>query len=382
MPTRTEQVLTDLGLVDHHVHGVIDHDPDRPEFEDLITESAWPAGTGLTFFDTQLGFSLRRLCAPVLDLASGCAPEEYLERRAELGCAEVNRRLLRASGIATYLLETGYRGDDILSPDEFGEVAAARTFEVVRLERVAENLAATGVGAAEFVARYAETLAAAVTDAVGLKSIMAYRNGGLDFDPDRPTLAQAEAAAGEWLAAIAAGAPMRIEHPVLLRFILWAGVDTGLPLQFHVGYGDPDIDLARCNPLHMTEFLRRTRTSGTQFALLHCYPYHREAGYLAHVFPHVYCDVGLGVNYTGSRSDTVLAEAVELTPFHKALFSSDAFGLSELHFLGAKLFRRGLARVFAEFCEHGDWTEPDAARVAELIGRDNAVRLYRLPEGA
>ncbi len=378
---RLTEVLTHLGLVDHHVHGVIDHDPDRAEFEDLITESAWPAGDGLTFFDTQLGFSVRRLCAPVLDLEPSCPPEDYLSRRSELGASEVNARLLRASGIATYLLETGYRGDDILGPEEFASVSGARTFEVVRLERVAETLIAAGVGAAEFVTRYPDALRDATRNAVGLKSIMAYRYG-LDFDPARPSREEAVSAADEWLAAINTGAPARLDHPVLLRYVLWAGVDTGLPLQFHVGYGDPDVDLARCNPLHMTAFLRATRASGTRVALLHCYPYHREAGYLAHVFPHVYCDVGLAVNYVGSRSDAVIAESLELTPFHKALFSSDAFGLPELHFLGAQLFRRGLARVLTGFCLDGDWSEPDAVRVAELVGRHNAARLYRLPEGS
>ena len=34
----------------------------------------------------------------------------------------------------------------------------------------------------------------------------------------------------------------------------------------------------------------------------------------------------------------MLAEALELTPFHKMLYSSDAFGLPELHYLGAAAF--------------------------------------------
>ena len=52
--------------------------------------------------------------------------------------------------------------------------------------------------------------------------------------------------------------------------------------------------------------------------LLHCYPFHREAGYLAQVFPHVYFDVGLAVNYTGRAAGAVLAESLELAPFGKA----------------------------------------------------------------
>nr|BFE88209.1 hypothetical protein GCM10020093_108100 [Planobispora longispora] len=33
--------------------------------------------------------------------------------------------------------------------------------------------------------------------------------------------------------------------------------------------------------------------------LLHNYPYHREAGYLAQVFPHVFADVSLALHNVG-----------------------------------------------------------------------------------
>jgi predicted TIM-barrel fold metal-dependent hydrolase len=112
--------------------------------------------------------------------------------------------------------------------------------------------------------------------------------------------------------------------------------------------------------------------------LLHCYPYHRQAGYLAHVFPHVYMDVGEALNHVGARSAAVLAEALELTPFHKMLYSSDAFGLPELHFLGAAGFRRDLARVTGAFVADGAWSSADAERVGHLIGTANAHRVYRL----
>jgi hypothetical protein len=78
--------------------------------------------------------------------------------------------------------------------------------------------------------------------------------------------------------------------------------------------------------------------------LLHNYPYHREAGYLAQVFPHVYVDAGLATHNLGARAPALLAEALELTPFGKFLYSSDAFGLPELYYLGATLFRSACPR--------------------------------------
>jgi hypothetical protein len=106
--------------------------------------------------------------------------------------------------------------------------------------------------------------------------------------------------------------------------------------------------------------------------LLHCYPFQRHAGYLAQAFPHVYLDVGLAINHVGARSAAVVAESLELAPFHKVLYSSDAFGLAELHHLGALLFRRAFAAVAS------DWSAADATRVGELVGSGNARRVYRL----
>jgi uncharacterized protein len=373
----TERLLAELPLVDHHCHGVVRGELDRAGFEGLLSESAWPAPAGTAVFDSQLGFAVRRWCAPLLDLEPHSAPEDYLARRAELGVAEVNRRLLAATGIGEYLVETGYRGDDLLTPAELAAVTGRPARTVVRLEAVAEQLARDGTRPASFAADYQAALAEAAAQAVGLKSIVAYRCG-LDFDPVRPAPSEVEEAAGRWLRRWEAGGQVRLEEPALLRHVLWAGVDRRLPIQLHVGFGDADIELHRCNPLHLTRWLRAVRPLGVDVLLLHNYPYQREAGYLAHVYPHVYCDVGLAVGYTGSRSGAVIAEWLELTPFAKALFSTDAFGLPELYLVGTVLFRRGLARALDAWVADGDWTAADAERVAHAVGHGNARRVYGL----
>jgi predicted TIM-barrel fold metal-dependent hydrolase len=171
-----------------------------------------------------------------------------------------------------------------------------------------------------------------------------------------------------------------VSDPTLIRFLIWTGVDRGLPLQFHVGYGDPDLDLHRCDPLLLTRFIKLVEPRAIPLMLLHCYPFHRNAGYLAQAFPHVYFDVGLGINHTGARADAVVAESLELAPFSKILFSSDAWGPSELHYLGALLWRRATARVLQAWVEAGEWSSEDALRVASLIGAENANRVYVLAD--
>jgi len=371
--------LESLSLIDHHVHGVVTADLDRAGFENLISEASGPPAPGTSSFDSQLGFTIRRWCAPVLGLDPCTAPEDYLRRRAELGTAEVNKRLLAASRVTQWLVDTGFRTDQITTPEQMAAASGAPAAHIVRLEAVAEQVARAGTTAGDWAAAFVDELGVqtAATGAVGYKSIVAYRYG-FDFDPARPAPAEVTAAAGRLLRAMESDPDARIEDPVLLRHLIWTAIDVGKPLQFHVGFGDTDVRLHRSDPSLLTDFLIATEPAGTPVMLLHCYPHQRAAGYLAHVFSHVYMDLGAILNYVGARSAAVLAEALELTPFGKMLYSSDAFGLPELHYLGAIGFRRDLAKVTGQFVADGAWAAADAERVAELIGSANATRVYRL----
>ncbi len=368
-------MIAALPLVDHHVHGALRGDLTFESFAALLSESDRPAPPGTSAFDSPLGFALRRWCAPVLDLEPHAPPQVYVERRTALGAAEVNRRFLHAAGVARFLVETGYRGDELLSPAEMAEASGSAASEVVRLESVAEELAAAGVGADEFAERYAERLAERSAAAVGLKTVVAYRYG-LDVDPARPAPAEVRAAAASWLRTVDAGAAPRLADPVLLRHVIWAGMDRGLPLQVHTGFGDPDLRLDRADPLRLTPLVEAVEPTGVPLLLLHCYPFHRHAAYLAHAYPHVYLDVGLAVPHVGAAARTVVAESMELAPFGKILYSSDAFGLAELHHLGATLWRQAIGDVLVERVASGDWAEADAARVATMVGSGNALRVY------
>ena len=193
-----------------------------------------------------------------------------------------------------------------------------------------------------------------------------------------PDASEVSAAAGRWFADVERTGRARLEDPVLLRHLVWCAVERALPIQFHVGYGDPELNLARCDPLHLTDFLKVVRPRRVPVMLLHNYPFQRNAGYLAQVFPDVYFDVGLGVNYTGARSVAVVRESLELAPFAKILFSTDAWGLAELHYLGAQLWRRAMVAALSGFVAQDEWSAPDAVRVATMIGVENARRVYGL----
>ncbi|MDT0305567.1 amidohydrolase family protein [Streptomyces sp. DSM 44917] len=361
-------------LVDHHCHGVLREGPEeRGAFEALLTEADAPPAPGTSYFDTQLGFAVRRWCAPALGLPAHAPPEAYLARRRALGTAEVTRRLLRAAGIGAFLVDTGLPGP-LLGPEELAAAGDGQAREVVRLETLAERAAATADSADAFLGALDEALAQAARTAVAFKSVAAYRHG-LHLAPAPPAPAELWPAADRWLSG---GDRARLTDPVLLRHLLWSAARTGLPLQLHTGFGDPDLRLHHADPALLTDFLRAVRPTGCRVVLLHGYPYHRTAGYLAAAYPHVYADVGLALSHTGARAEAVLAEMLELTPFGKLLFSTDAYGLPELYLVGSRLFRDALGRVLGTAVAEGAWSPADAPRVAALIASGNARRLYRL----
>ena len=375
-----EDAVNALSVIDHHVHGAFRVPLDRVAFERSITESDRAAATGTTSFDSQLGFAILRWCAPMLGLAPHVAPEEYLARRAELGPEETNRRLLGASGVSHYLVDTGFATHDLLDLQGMAASSGGQAREIVRLESVAEEVAVgerVGDGSADgFAKAFLDRLHGRLeAGAVGTKSVVAYRHG-FELDPARPEPGAVTRAASAWFAAIDSGQRARLTDPTLLRFALWSGIDARVPLQIHVGFGDSDLHLARANPLLLTEFIRHSEPSGTPILLLHCYPYHREAGYLAHIYPNVSFDVGVAVNYLGTQSEQLVAESLEVGPFGKQLFSSDAWGPAELHYLGALLWRRAFSAVVGRWIRSGDWSRSSALRVASLIARENAERLY------
>ncbi|MFD3947848.1 amidohydrolase family protein [Streptomyces sp. NPDC058579] len=352
-------------LVDQYCHGVLRTELGLGTFETHLGRTGGPAAPGTTFFDTQTGFAVRRWCPPLLGLEPHCPPARYLARRRELGVLESGRRLLRASGISTYLVDTGLPGD-LTGPAEIASAGAADAHEIVRLELLAEQVADTSGSVESLLANLAEAVHGAATTAVAFTSVAGVSRG-LAQAAEPPGPGEVRGAAGRWLAGRAVGG--RITDPVLLRHLLWVAVGSGRPLQLHVGNEDP---------AGLAEFAAASGGLGADVVLLHGYPYHRQAAQLTALFPHVYADLGSVLARTGARAAAVLAELLELAPFGKLLFSSGAHALPELHVVAASVFRGALGRVLGEWVAEGSWSLTDAQRVATMIASGNARRIYGL----
>jgi predicted TIM-barrel fold metal-dependent hydrolase len=360
--------IAGVPLIDQHAHGCWLSAGDRSRFENALNEANVEALADFdSGFDTQLGFAVRAHCAPLLGLRQHAEPKEYWERRSQHTEAGLAQIFLRAAGVTDWLIDTGY-GDGVAEVAQVAEVSANRAHEVVRLEQVAEE-AADSPG--DYASTFEQILRQRMRTAVATKSVLAYR-GGFDGDLTEPSAAEVAAAAARWRD----DGGRRLTDRVLLRFGLHEALRVGKPLQLHVGFGDRECDLHKTDPLLLLNFLRQS--GDTPIVLLHCYPYERQAGYLAQAFNNVYLDGGLSINHLGARSPAFIARLLELAPFRKIVYSSDGFGPAELHYLSTALWRNGIQRVLSGFVDAGDWSATDAMRVVDLIGRGNAARIYRL----
>jgi predicted TIM-barrel fold metal-dependent hydrolase len=364
------EVLNEVALVDHHAHGIVATPQTLDEFRGLFSESEdprqWPhVATGLTY--------LRAIAT--LAALFGCEPTEeavFAHRRATPP-DEYAAVLLRSTGTAWLLIDDGFpapgEGEDFR---RMGELAGCRSAPVMRIERVGEQGIARGLGLEDLREHVrAEVAAARGHGFAGLKTVAAYRSG-LDVS-DRPD----PGVAANALAKAHATRPVRLEDRALLERLLHdaleANAATGapLPVQVHTGFGDADLFLPRADPTLLGPLVERFRD--TPFVLLHCYPFVRGAGWMAHVYGNVYLDVSLTIPHVW-RAREMVREALELAPVSKLLYASDAARTPELYHLAAAGWRAALAEVLGEALDD----RAAAERAGRAILRDNALALYGL----
>jgi uncharacterized protein len=370
--------IASLPMLDQHAHNLL-----RPEhvgpltFQQAFTEGHDPRISQDQVLET---IAFRRGVREVAELL-GCDPnlEHVRAARAALSLEALAQRCFAASGISALLLDDGFLPDRILPTDWHRRLAPA--YRLLRVERVAEELLAKTTRWDDFAEAFRGTLRDLPADVRGLKSIVAYRTG-LAIEP--PELADVRAAFAALVADAAAGRPVRLGAKPLNDWIVIATLEAAarleMPVQFHTGFGDPDLDLRLANPLHLRPLLEMPAFRGVPIVLLHAaYPFTREAGFLAAVYPQVYVDFGLAVPML-SRAGMRFAVAglIELSPLSKVMASTDAHMIPELFYLGARWARRVVGEILEGAVQDGDLTFPEADRAAAAILKNNAAHLYGL----
>ena len=321
--------------------------------------------------------AIRRIAGTV-----GCEATEaaILAQRNAAEPGEYARRLLAQTATALMLVDNGFGTAESFTLPEQEKAIGIRQRQIIRLETVAEGLITGANDPREwFHAVRAELRAGVGRGAVGVKTICAYR-ATLKLQPvDTDVLGVAFSATR--LRA------QRGEHPrlsggALCHALLFEAAlecrELDVPLQVHCGFGDPDEDLAETSPLGLRPLVTDPTYRGLRVALLHCYPYHRQAAYLCSVFPDVYMDLSLTIPFAGLEGGRAMREALGLCPTSKLLYASDASRYPEVFLVAATAHREALADALGELVDLGIMDTATAGSAGRQVLAENARRIYNI----
>lgn len=319
----------------------------------------------------------------------GCDPTEdaVLAARSARDIPHLLESLGNEAQVDALIIDTGFpQGEHVLPNDRFANHFGSRYAEILRLELLFQDLVRihpTLESAREALAHELRDVRA--SGYAGVKSIVGYRTG---LDVRTWTRDEADQAYRQARNEVAQKGRVRLGFKplldTLLRDALQLAASQNLPAQFHVGYGDPDVDLRQATPLHLRSLIEDPAMAGLQFVLLHaCWPYFREGAFLATVYPNVVLDLSYAIPFFGIREYvTATRAALAVAPWTKIVFSSDAGRVPELHWMGAIDGRRAVGEAVSELVRDGDLTHDEALNAATCILHDNAAALYGLrPSG-
>jgi hypothetical protein len=371
--------LDAIPIVDNHCHSLLrEQPPDDDAFRIHLTESTFPE-IARDHVPTSLFYqwTLRELA--VL-LECDATPDAVHAARRERGVAWLTREIVQRANFKTWLIDTGYGADTTFSLDELRGIAPCRIEEVLRLEPMIERLILEASNFDGFIDAYRASLAGLRDRGiVGMKSVIAYRTGLHVQGVERGEAAKAFAVVHD---AARRDGRLRVESKPLLDHLVVIAVEEsarqGVPIQFHTGLGDPDLDLTLVDPAAL-RMLFSDRFRAAPIVLLHTgYPYIRSLAYLAAMFPNVYADMGETILFAAGEATEIYRELLGLAPASKLLFSTDASLVPELYWVGARIGRRALGRVLDEHIADGAIDERVALDWAERMLWRNSEAVYGL----
>jgi uncharacterized protein len=369
--------LSHIPLVDNHCHGLLidtsglDVAGYRHRFSECAGEPFPPEHTSTA---PHYLWAIRQI-AVMLE----CEPTEQAVIDARAACTRdrLDELFLGSAGIDWLLVDDGYPDPaQVSTREQLAQRSGLRIGWLERVESVAAALAHQTTTFSEWDDALTAHLGSARRRGVcGLKSVAAYRSGLAVSEPDAAAVREAF----ERLRAM--DAPRVQEKPledhVVLR-IMQAARAQELPVQFHTGYGDADADLRLADPLHLAPLMRMFPT--VPVVMLHgAYPWTRSLAVLAGTYRNAYVDVSYAIPFlTAHELLAITHEALGCAPAARFMYSSDAVGLPEQHWLGAVRGRRAIGTALGEMVDAGDLAAAEALDLAELILRGNAERIYGL----
>jgi hypothetical protein len=221
--------------------------------------------------------------------------------------------------------------------------------------------------------------------AVAVKFEAAYLRS-LDFGP--ATAAEANAVYQRYRTGGTAGqAAYRPLQDYLFRFVSAEAGRLGMAVHIHSADGAGGyFNASGADPILLESALNDTALRQTNFVIVHGgWPHTRNTMSLF-AKPNVYADFSFLANLLSANTLTgVLREWLSTYP-ERILFGSDAYpdnalvGWEEWGWLGITAGRKGLTAALTGMMADGEIGRDRAEEIARMVMRENAIRLYRLPD--
>lgn len=382
MSDQVAAAISAIPFDDHHVHAP--YRETAPLTVDGLrrpfTESALP-GVWQQHLSSHIGYRwMVRALAGLLEVEPTEAA--VLEARARIPVADYHRILADDCNLGEIYADDLFGAGECYDVEEWARLLGGRPVKrVLRVETFVEQGYAECPTLNDALHRLTTEIASAPERGiVSLKSIAGYRSGLRILPASSGQFARASEAYRQLRDQALSGGSGRIADKPLVDTIVWeslvASIPARLPMQFHVALGDDDIVLAENDPAVMRALFQHEPFREIPLVLLHCYPFHRHAGYMASLYPNVYVDLGLTIPIVGTGATRVIEETLELAPVSQLLASTDGHMTPEFQWHGVKVWRWAMERVVAGYLEADAIDSNDALQMVEDIFTGNARRIY------
>nr|OQO18172.1 hypothetical protein B0A51_14104 [Rachicladosporium sp. CCFEE 5018] len=404
-------VVRTCPIIDNHAHNLLrPHQLRTSDFLTITTEASGEAllDTPKSLAHLRAAKQLRKL----YDLPVDADWQTIVKKRDELLLEDADALTRKCfEGIHTVLIDDG-----LGNPGDFenyhwhSKFTTSPAKRIVRIEAVAASILSTlhqqgklpeAIAVADeeacslawltFVTAFEQAIISAIEseEVAGFKSVICYRTG-LDVEVGRDVEVSERGLKSfrRHFLPTAEAKNFRVQSKGLCdalvistcKLIAASASQTGKakPVQFHTGLGDNDISIIDSNPGLLQPLIKTY--PAVPIVLLHsAYPYTREAGYLATVYRNCFLDIGEVFPMVSRHGqETIIRQALELTPTSKLLWSTDGHLQAETYWLANVQGRDGLEKVIVEFVENGDLTVTDAIAAIRDIFFENSNKLYHL----
>ena len=261
-----------------------------------------------------------------------------------------------------------------LDRKEYEIMSGTRVWEIVRIEQILTTISSKRLHFEAFIDEYRSQLKEALMrkEIVGLKTIIAYRSGLEVFEMNK---ADAEKDYEGFL--LNDRSVAKAFRDYCFHIAMEECTTANKFMHIHTGIGDGEVVLPKASPSFLLDTLRQEKYKNTKVHLVHGgYPWVEEAAFIVSILPNVYLDISLQNPFTGHGVERIISQVLELAPFDKVMYGSDAFTVPEMNWMGVKLFIDCFERVLNDWIEKDYMSYEKAKYIGEMILYRNFEKAY------